>query len=336
MGLSLSYILRRLSIYVVVIWVAATINFFVPRLAPGDPAAGVVARLEQQGGRVENRQAIIAEYRRMFGLDDDLWRQYVKYLGNLARLELGYSIAYFPSKVTDIIARGLPWTIGLIGTAWMLSFIIGTTIGALMAWPRNSQLIRGLVPVTMVLAAIPYYLTALLLLWLFAFNLGIFPAFGTEQIGKVTSESGLARIRELLYYSALPALSIMLSSIGAWAIGMRAMMIGTLGQDYLMLAEAKGLPQSRIFLWYGLRNAILPQVTALVLALGHVVSGAVIVELLFSYPGIGLLLYDAINGNDYPLIQGITLLLVVSVATAALVIDLLYPRIDPRISYARR
>jgi peptide/nickel transport system permease protein len=336
MGLTPGYIARRLLLYILIIWVTASLNFLIPRFAPGDPMATMIGRMEQQGARVENSAAIIAEYRRMFGLDDPLWLQYVKYLGNLVRLEFGYSIANFPAKAMSIVVRGLPWTIGLLTFTTVLSFVLGVVLGALMAWPRSPGMIRRLVPVAMVLAAIPYYLKALILLYFFAFTWAIFPSFGTEQIGKVVRGFTLERIGEIVYYSTLPALSILLSSVGGWALGMRGMMVTTLGQDYLMLAEAKGLHPARVFFWYGMRNAILPQVTSLAIALGHIVSGAVIVELLFSYPGVGYRLYQAINSNDYPVIQAVTFILVVSVATAVLIIDLLYPRLDPRISYARR
>lgn len=336
MGLTVGYVLRRLLLFCLIVWVTATINFILPRLAPGDPIGAIIGRMESQGSTVPNSREIIAEYRRLFGLDDPLWLQYVKYLGALARFDFGYSLANFPAKAIDIIKRGLPWTIGLLATTTVLSFTFGTLLGALMAWPRTPRWVHWLGSFFMVLAAIPGYLKAIILLVLFAFTFPIFPSFGTARVGSLDGGFSPGRLVELAYYSTLPALAIVLSSIGGWALGMRGMMITTRGQDYLLLAEAKGLPPRRIFFRYGLRNAILPQITSLAIVLGHIVSGAVLVELIFSYPGIGYLLYRAIADKDLTMIQAITFLLVLSVATCMLILDLLYPRLDPRISYSRR
>jgi len=334
MRLTPEYVLRRLLLFVVVVWAAGSINFIVPRLAPGDPIGAVVARMESQGGKVENPKALIAEYRKIFGLDEPLHKQYLLYIRNLATFDLGYSIGYFPTEVRPLIAHHLPWTVGLLLTTLLISFAVGSVLGALMVWPTSARFLRVVAPFTMVLAAIPYYLMALLLLWLFAFTFSVFPMYGSAAIGSTVT--GFERLREILYYATLPALSIVISSIGLWAITMRGIMVSTLGEDYLILAQAKGLPARRIFLWYGMRNALLPQVTGLAIAVGHVVGGAVIVEVLFSYPGIGHLLFGAIRSNDYPVIQGVTFLLVVSTAGAVLILDLIYPRLDPRIQYGTR
>jgi peptide/nickel transport system permease protein len=334
-GLTLGYVVRRVLLFLLIIWITATINFVVPRLAPGDPIAAVIGRMESQGAKVENSAEMIAMYRQLFGIDDPIHVQYVKYLAALSRLEFGYSLANFPTRAIEIIARALPWTLGLLATTTLLAFGLGTILGALLAWPRAPRSLRFFIPVFMILAAIPAYLKAIILLFLLAFTVPIFPAFGTSQIGKVGAEA-FENFLDALYHSALPALAILSSSIGGWALGMRAMMIGTLGSDYLVLAEAKGLSPSRVFFRYGMRNAILPQVTSLAIAFGHIVSGATLIELIFSYPGVGWLLYRAITDNDFVMIQAITFILVLSVATMALLIDLLYPRLDPRISYARR
>src|SRR5262245_23465948 len=335
MGLTLGYVLRRLALFVLIVWITATINFVVPRLAPGDPIGAVIGRMESQGQKVDNAGEIIAEYRRFFGLDEPLHVQYLKYLSALTRLEFGYSLANFPAKASDIVGRALPWTLGLLATTTLLAFAIGTTLGALLAWPRAPGFVRALVPAAMVLAAIPPYLKAMILIFLLAFTVPIFPAFGTSQIGKVGAEA-FDNFRDAVYHSVLPALAILLSGVGAWALGMRGMMISTVGSDYLTLAEAKGLRAARIFFRYGVRNAILPQVTALAIALGHIVTGTALVEIIFSYPGVGLLLYRSITDNDFVMIQAITFMLVLAIATMALLIDLLYPRLDPRISYSRR
>lgn len=335
--MTLGYVIRRFGVFLLIVWVTATINFFVPRLAPGDPIQAVLGRLEAQGAKIENSAVLIAEYRKLFGLDDPLWLQYLKYLGAQARFQLGYSLTYFPVGVWDIIRDALPYTIGLLTVTTLLSFAIGIIAGALIVWRASPRSARLFVPLLMILAPIPYYLLAMLLLFLLAFTLRWFPHSGTVTIGRIASGGfDLGYALDIIYHSLLPAFSIILASVGGWALGMRGMMVSVLGEDYLTLAEAKGLPQRRIFLRYAVRNALLPEFTALAIRLGHVVSGAVLVELIFNYPGLGYRLYQAITSADYTVMQGITFFLVVSVAFSILVIDLLYPRLDPRITYTGR
>lgn len=335
--MTVGYVIRRVGVFFLIVWAAATINFVVPRLAPGDPVEVVLGRLEEQGARVSDSAKIIAEYRAMFGLDDPLWLQYVKYLGATARFQLGYSLALFPATVMDVILNALPYTIGLLVTTTVLSFIIGTLAGGLLMWRDTPRAAKALVPVLMMIAPIPYYLVAMLLLFFFAFTLRIFPSGGTVDVGLVaTGGFDLGYDLNVLYHSILPAFSIIITSVGGWALGMRGMMVTVQGEDYLNLAEAKGLRGRVVFLRYALRNAMLPHVTGLAISLGHVVSGAVLVETIFSYPGMGYRLFQSITTADYTVMQGITFILVLSVATAILIIDLIYPRLDPRITYSRR
>lgn len=330
-----SYLLRRLLTFLVVVWAAASLNFLVLHLAPGDPVSAMLTRMAQQGASVAGSGEIIARYRETFGLDEPLLTQYLSYLSALLRLDLGISLGQFPSSVSDIIGRAMPWTIILLTTATLISFVVGNLLGALLAWRRTPAWSRAVAAPVMVLGAIPYYLLAVLLLFVFAFSLRWFPLGGSATIGGPT-ELSLGRLGDIAHHSILPALSIILASVGGWMLGMRAMMVGVLENDYLTLAEAKGLPQRRIFLWYAMRTAILPQVTGLAIYLGSVVSGAVLVEVIFSYPGVGFLLFQAIQTADYPLIQGITFILVLAVGLAILILDLIYPLLDPRISYERR
>lgn len=335
--MTLGYVLRRLGVFILIIWVTATINFIVPRLAPGDPVQAVLGRLEEQGAKVENSAQLIQEYRALFGLDDPLWLQYVKYLLAMSRLQMGYSLTLFPATVADVIFNALPYTIGLLTVTTLLSFGIGILAGALLAWRGTPRAAQRLIPILIILAPIPYYLLAMVLVFLLAFTLRLFPHSGTASIGRIATgvfDPGYAV--DLIYHSILPALSIIIASAGGWALGMRGMMVTVQGEDYLILAEAKGLPSRWIFLRYALRNAMLPQFTGLAISLGHVVSGATLVELIFSYPGVGYRLYQAITQADYTVMQGITFILVVSVAVAILIIDLLYPRLDPRITYVGR
>jgi len=314
------------------VWVAASLNFVILRLAPGDPVAGMLARMTQQGGSVAGSDEVIRSYRQTFGLDEPIAIQYVKFVTSFVRFDFGVSLSTYPTRVNAIIGAALPWTVGLLAISTLLAFGLGTILGALLAWRGTPAILRRTLPVLMIAAAVPYYLLAILLLAIFAFGLHLFPAAGTAAIG-AREATGLARAVEVLRSSFLPALSLVLGGLGGWMLGMRGLMVGVLGSDYLLLAEAKGLSSRRILFRYAIRNAILPQITVLALALGSIVSGAVLVEVIFSYPGLGSTLYRAIQNADYPLIQGITFVLVVAVGVAILILDLVYPLLDPRIRY---
>jgi peptide/nickel transport system permease protein len=317
------------------IWLGATIIFFVPRLAPGDPVAAMVSRMLAQGAQIENSAAIIEAWRARFGLDDPLHIQYFKYLGNIARFDLGYSLSSFPSKVEDLVSQSLGWTVGLLLIATLLSFALGNTVGALMAWRKTPKLVKQLLPLTLTFTSVPFFMLGILLLYIFAFGLGWFPVGGGSGRG---IQQGLTWefIASVIHHGTLPAFAIVIASVGFWALGMRGMMITTDGEDYMILATAKGLSPSRVFWRYAVRNAVLPQVTALALSIGAIAGGAIVVEYLFSYPGMGYLLYLGIVNNDYTLIQGIVIITIVGTATAGLIIDLIYPILDPRITYRHR
>lgn len=323
--------------FVLTVWIGATLIYIIPRLMPGDPVGAMIGRMTAAAGRVENQAEIIAAWRARFGLDDPPLTQYFRYLGNLVRGDLNYSLANFPSNVSDLIARSLPWTIGLLGVATLFSFILGNTIGALMGWRRTPKIIKSFIPMTLIFTSVPFFMLGLLLIYVFVYGLKIFPPPGggaaTLNVGGGFSLETLWRI---VQRSTLPALSIIIASMGFWALGMRGMMITTDGDDFLILAQAKGLRPRRIFFRYSVRNAILPQVTALALSMGSIVAGSILVEFIFSYPGTGYLLYLGISNGDYTLIQGVVFVLIAATAFAVLLIDLLYPFIDPRITYQKR
>jgi peptide/nickel transport system permease protein len=331
-GITLEYFLRRLGMFIFVVFIAATINFLIPRLAPGNPIGAITSRMQQASAGIENGQAMFEAYRERFGLNDPLYVQYFNYLGNTARLDLGFSLSAFPAEVWEIIQPSIGWTVGLLATSIVITFFLGVTAGALLAWRETPTLIKALVPVTMLFAVLPYYLLALLLLYALAFTTRVFPMGGAYDSSIVPGWT-LEYWLNIAKHAVLPSLSIILSSLGLWALNMRGLMVNTIGEDYMLLAQAKGLKRSRIFWWYAVRNAIPPQLTQLAIALGHVVSGAILVEIIFAYPGLGYLLYMSITNSDYTVIQGITLILSVSVGLAVLIIDLIYPRIDPRVSY---
>jgi peptide/nickel transport system permease protein len=333
-GLTLGYVVRRLGMFFLTIWLGATLIFIIPRLAPGDPIAAMVSRMMQQAGRVENSAEMIEAWRARFGLDAPMWLQYLRFLRNTASGDLSFSLFSFPSKVEDLVARSLPWTVGLLTMATLMSFIVGNLIGALLAWRRTPGLVKTLLPLSFTFTSIPFFMLGILLIYVFGFALKWFPISGAYGRG-VTQSWNWDFIKSVIHHGTLPALAIVIASMGFWGMGMRGMMITTDGEDHMILAQAKGLKPFRIFWRYGIRNSVLPQVTALALSLGGIAGGAVLVEYIFSYPGMGYLLYQGIVNNDFTLIQGIVFLLIVGTALAVFIIDLLYPIIDPRITYER-
>lgn len=332
----LRYVARRFGMMVLVIFLAVTINFLIPRMMPGDPIEQQLNQLAASGsGQIGDVQAVAAAYRARFGLDQPLWAQYLSYWAAVSRFDLGVSLSHFPETVNETIAAGLPWTMGLLGLTTIVSFVLGTYLGGLMAWPSAPRLLKVAGIPLLVVSAVPYFLIGLILLFVFSIVLQMFPAGGGYPFSLVPGWNW-ETVRGIAWHGALPAFSIILAELGAWAIGMRGMLVSVLGEDYITLAEAKGLPQRRVFIWYGMRNALLPQVTTLALTLGHLVSGAILVEVVFSYPGIGYRLYQAIQAKDYFVIQGVILLLSISIAVATFLLDLLYPLVDPRIASENR
>lgn len=327
----LRYIATRFGQLVLVVFVAVSVNFIIPRLLPGDPVQTALARLQSSGGAQSiDIQAISAAYRAKYGLDAPLWEQYINYWLDLFRLDLGVSFANFPEKVSTMIGSAMPWSVGLLATATLIAFTVGSMLGARLAWPGAGRTIKSIVPLLMVLTSIPFYLLAIILIYVFAVVLKWFPPAGGVDTTRIM-RLDWATIEDILRHSFLPILAIVLGNLGFWALGMRSQMVSVLGEDYITFAEAKGLHPSRIFVWYGMRNALLAQVTALALSLGTVVSGAVLVEVIFNYPGLGSLLYVAIRGQDYFVIQGVVLMLIVSLAVLLFLVDLIYPLLDPRI-----
>jgi len=331
------YLLRRVGVFLAVVWVASTVNFLLPRLSTQNPIRDkLLAQAASTGYLQLGIEQIVQEYESKFGLDRPLWQQYLAYMGDVLRLDFNYSITNYPRSVLSMMQDAMPWTIVMLGTTTVLAFSLGTLLGALMGWPRSPKFIaRLLFPPLLVFSAIPFYLLGLVLVYVFSFQLKAFPTFGGYTVGTIPNWSDPGFWGDVAYHSILPAIAIILGSIGSWALGMRAMMVTTQGEDYMVFAEAKGLRGSTLFLKYAVRNALLPQATGLALALGHILSGAVLVEVIFSYPGIGTTLFHAIRENDYFLIQGIILGVIASLGVATLILDLLYPVLDPRITYKR-
>ena len=331
-GMDLGYFLRRIGMFFLVVFVAATLNFFIPRLAPGNPIGAITSRMASASTGVENGKEMFDAYRQRFGLDQPLYVQYARYMWNAAHLDFGQSLSAYPADVMDIIRPAIGWSMGLIGISVVLTFGLGVTIGALLAWKGTPGIVRAVLPITMIGGVLPYYLLGMLLLYVFAFSTRIFPISGAYDSG-IPSELSWPYVTSVVRHAFLPALSIVLTSMGAFALTMRGLMVNTIGEDYMLLADAKGLSKRRILWWYAVRNAIPPQLTHLAIAMGYVVSGAILVEIVFSYPGLGYQLWQSIVNSDYTVIQAITLVLAVSVGLSVLIIDLIYPRLDPRVTY---
>ena len=333
----LDYVVKRFFMFMLIFWLAATINFFLPRLSPTNPVREKLLAQSVSGGYLQQgMQQMVEEFEKKFGLDKPLHEQYLTYLNDVIHLEFNYSISNYPKRVVTMMMDAIPWTIGLLFTTTLLAFLIGSLLGAMIAWPKAPKWITQiLLPPLLTFSAIPYYILGLLLLWVFAFTAKALPIFGGYTAGVIPDWSSFKFWLDIGKHSLLPGLSIILAAIGFWALGMRAMMVTTQGEDYMTFAEAKGLKQKTLFLRYAVRNALLPQTTSLALQLGHILSGSVLVEVVFSYPGIGTVLYRAIRENDYYLIQGILLGVIFSIGLATFILDLIYPLLDPRITYRR-
>jgi peptide/nickel transport system permease protein len=331
----LDYALKRIGIFFLIVWLAASVNFFLPRMTGQNAIRDRLMEQALLGGAVQaGMEAMVKDYESKFGLDKPLWVQYLTYLGDIARFDLNYSMSNYPRTVVDMIRESLPWTIGLLATTTVVSFVIGTLLGAFLGWPRAPRWLSYFMPPLLALDAVPFFLLGLILMYLLSFQFPIFPVTGGYQVATLP-ELSLPFLLDVLKHAALPALAIILVSVGGWALGMRAMMVTTQGEDYVNFADAKGLKARTIFLRYAVRNALLPQTTALALALGRIVSGGVLVEVIFGYPGIGNVLFAAIRQSDYFLIQGIVFIVIVALGVATLVLDLVYPLLDPRITYRR-
>lgn len=331
----LDYVAKRIGMFFLVVWLAGTINFFLPRIGGQDPIREMLIQQAALGGSAQTGlEEMIRIYNDKFGLNTPLWQQYVNYLRDMSRFDFNYSITKYPQRVSDIMARAIPWTLVLLTTTTLISWTVGTLLGAFMGWPRAPKFLSVLLPPLLSLNAIPFFLLGLILIYLFAFHWRIFPLFGGYTPGTFPAFTPNF-LKDAFYHSILPGLSIILVSLGGWALGMRAMMVTTRGEDFVTYADAKGLKGKTIFLHYAIRNALLPQATALALVLGQLVSGAVLVEVVFSYPGIGNTLYEGIRSGDFYLVQGIIFILILSIGLVTLVLDLIYPLLDPRITYRR-
>jgi peptide/nickel transport system permease protein len=329
--MTIKLIARRIGFLFLVIWSASTIIFFIPRLSSVNPVRERFAELSRLTGYApDDLEKIIDAFSRQFGLDRPLWEQYMDYLGSIVRFDFGFSLNRYPTTVTELIAQSLPWTIGLLIVSTLIAFVLGNLLGAIAAWPRAPRWARNFSTPFVLFMGVPPVLMGVLLLFFVGFKLKLLPLGGAYSIG-LLPELSFSFVLNLLLHQILPALSLVLGSVGAWVLTMRGMGITIQGEDYVNFAEHKGLGGGRIFRDYYLRNALLPQVTGLALALGTVVTSAIIVEGLFALPGVGTVLINAIRANDFPVIYGIVIFITIAIAVIMTLMEFIYPILDPRI-----
>lgn len=326
-----SYVLRRLTFMLLVVWAASTLTFLLPRML-GLTAIESRFSLPVRGNAQvsDARRAIAEQYRERFGFDRPLWSQYVRHLDRLVRFDLGYSTRYYPVTVMEILRGSVLWTLGLLAVTTIIAFGLGTVLGAFLGWPGSPWWAQAAFLPVFALSAVPYYLLALVLIFVFAFRFGWFPLAGAYTPG-VIPEWRLSFAWDVLHHSLLPAISIVAAATGFWALSMRGMIVAIQGEDFLLMGQAKGLRGVRMLFRYAVRNAMLPQITGLSISLGTIMTGVVLVEVIFRYPGIGDALYRAIRNGDYFVITGLMHVTILALALATFIIDVLYPRLDPRI-----
>jgi len=328
------HVIRRIMFYVCAVWVAITLDFFIPRLAPGDPVAALVGKMSTKGYVTPAMQQTLSAE---FGLNthDPLWLQYFKYLGNLLHGNLGNSIQYFPTPVAQIIGQDIWWSIMLGGIAVVISFTLGCLFGIISAWKRGSALDTFLSPAMNFLSAIPYFWLALIMLFFFSYLLSWFPLSGGYDSANIDPGWSFDFIGSVIQYGFLPALTLVISSLAGWMLTMRNSMITTVSEDYILMARAKGLSERRVMFRYAARNAVLPNITGFAIAIGAIVGGQLLTEMVFSYPGIGYALLQAVNQQDYAMIQSVFLIITLAVLGANFLADMLYAFLDPRVRVER-
>lgn len=319
------FLLQRTAFYLFTAWAAITLNFFIPRLVPGDPVQSLISRNQ---GRIS--ADAIQSLRVLFGLDshENIWQQYLDYWGQLLHGDLGLSFTFFPTPVATVIGDSLPWTVGLVGITTIISFLLGTALGVGAGWRRGSW-VDGLLPATTFLSSIPYFWLGLVAIAVFTGPGSFFPSSGGYEAGLVPAFDAYF-IPSAIKHSVLPAATILVSSMSGWILSMRNMMVTVSSEDYITVAHAKGLSERRVALSYAARNALLPNVSGFALSLGFIVGGTLLVEIVFSYPGLGFQLFQAVGYKDYPLMQGIFLIITISVLVANLLADVAYLLLDPR------
>jgi peptide/nickel transport system permease protein len=320
------FVVRRLGFFVLTLWAAVTLNFLIPRLMPGNAAIAMMGRYK---GHIQPQAMHAIEVAFGINTHESLVHAYFTYLGNIARLRFGISLTFFPDQVTHQVLQALPWTLALVGITTILAFLLGTLIGLVSGWRRGGMLDGALPPIFIITSAFPYFWIGLLAIWLFSIKLGWLPESGGYDVQTNVAWSS-AFVSDALKHAVLPAFTILITSIGGWILTMRNNTISVLAEDYVRMARAKGLSPWRIMWTYAGRNAILPNLAGFAMSLGFVVSGAILVEYVFNYPGVGWMFLQSVENQDYALMQALFLLLTVAVLVAILAADGATAVLDPR------
>ncbi|MDQ6687422.1 MAG: ABC transporter permease [Actinomycetota bacterium] len=323
------YLVRKVLLFLATLWAAITLNFILPRLMPGSPVDAALAKLASSGRPITNAERHAVEVQ--LGVPHaSLLTQYVDYWKSIARFQFGSSYSFPNETVAHTIGKAAPWTLVLVGTTTIFAFVIGTLLGVYAGWRRGRFADSSVTLGATFFAAFPPFWLGLLLLYVFAFKLNWFAIKGGYSVG-ATPNLSLSFLSDAAQHSVIPAVTLAVTSLSGWVFGMRNNMINTLGEDYVTFAEANGLRTRTVALLYAARNALLPNVTAFGLSLGAVVGGSVLVEGVFSYPGLGNLLFIAVSNHDFPLMQALFLVITVTMLVAIFIVDLLYVRLDPRV-----
>ena len=320
------YVLRRAGFFLLTLWAAVTLNFFLPRMMPGNPAIAMMAKFH---GRLTGQALVALET--IFGVNthESLLVQYVHYLGDIFTGNFGTSLFFYPSPVSQVVRSAIFWTLGLVGVTTILAFLLGTGVGIVAAWRRGGLLDSIAPPVLVITSAIPYFWVGMIFIMIFGLKLNWLPWSGGADITATPGWNG-AYIGNVLQHAILPGMALLITTIGTWVLTMRNNMVTTLAEDYVRMARAKGLPSRRIMLHYAARNAVLPNLTGFAMSLGFVVGGAILIEYVFNYPGVGYMLLQAVQNEDYPLMQALFLLITVAVLVAILLADIATAIFDPR------
>lgn len=325
-----SFLLQRAGFYAVTAWVALTLNFFIPRFMPGDPAQALALQITRQTG-AQLTPEMLASIRTLYGDPNaNLFEQYFSYLGSIFTGDFGISVSRYPTPVLDLILAALPWTLFLVGVSTIVAWVVGTGLGIIVGYRPGGTLDNWLTPISQFFSSMPSFWVALVCLWIFALSLGIFPSSGGYDPSVPFEITNFWFLLSTLEYGALPLLTSIFVGFAGWLFGMRNMMVTTVSEDFVTLARAEGLSSRRVIFRYAARNAMLPNITGLATSIGAILGGVVLTEIVFTYPGMGYLLYNAITTKDYPLMQAIFLMIVLAVLVANFIADSLYVLLDPR------
>ena len=326
-----AYLAKRLLQFVLVVFIGINLTYLISHATPIDPVEQTISALTSFGNTSPDAiETMRQSLRELYGMTGTPWEQYLSFWSRIIVGDFGPSLSAFPTPVSELILRALPWTIGLLVVATVLSWLLGNLLGGLAGYYRKNRVLKALGLIAMGLHPMPYYVVAFVLLVVFGFLWPVLPISGGSGIA-VEREFSFGFVYSVFLHSLLPALSLVLVGVGAWFLGMRALVSNIVTEDYVVYAELGGVDRRRILTSYVMRNALVPQVTGLAMSLGAIFTGAIITEEVFGYPGIGSLLVDAVHAGDYSLVLGVTSVSIVAVSTAVLVIDLLYPLLDPRV-----